>query len=60
MPEAASAEFWRDQTPASNVFQPDALVEVYRAHPPTEWYDILMATDPACSIAITTRTEGLP
>jgi 2,4'-dihydroxyacetophenone dioxygenase len=32
MPEAPSSEFWRDIKPVENVFQPDALPEVYKSN----------------------------
>jgi 2,4'-dihydroxyacetophenone dioxygenase len=31
MPEAPTAEFWRDLAPIANVFKPDSLREVYQA-----------------------------
>jgi 2,4'-dihydroxyacetophenone dioxygenase len=36
MPEAPHTEFWRDLAPIANVFQPDALPEVYLANAPSE------------------------
>jgi 2,4'-dihydroxyacetophenone dioxygenase len=36
MPEAAISEFWKDLKPIANVFQPDALPEVYTANAPSD------------------------
>ena len=35
MPEAATIEFWKDIRPIANVFQPDALRELYTSNTPT-------------------------
>jgi 2,4'-dihydroxyacetophenone dioxygenase len=36
MPETATTEFWRDLTPITKVFQPDAMPEVYLENAPIE------------------------